>query len=153
MTSIKNCWITKFILLICSSISARKSGDDHLELELSFVHKISYNSTWSWSFVFVVDNIFLMDALLKPWLIKLMPNSILIQQFFTLLPKCALHFIPCKKHVFLVKVFMQVILMVKKYSKYSSSWTLSLSLTHIYMYVCMYVGMCVGHVCMYVCIQ
>ncbi len=100
-------------------------------------------------FVFVVDNIFLMDALLKPWLIKLMPNSILIQQFFTLLPKCALHFIPCKKHVSLVKVFMQVILMVKKYFKYSSSWTLSLSHTHIH--VCMYVCRYVCGTCMYVC--
>jgi hypothetical protein len=30
-----------------------------------------------------------------------------------------------QKHVFLIKVLMQVILMVKKYSKYSSSWTLS----------------------------
>ncbi len=51
-----------------------------------------------------------------------------------------------QKHAFLVKVFMQVILMLKKYSKCSSSWTLSLSLSlslsHTHTYTCMYVSKC-----------
>jgi hypothetical protein len=73
-------------------------------------------------FCFCSGWFFLKDALLKPWLIKLMPNFILIQQFFTLLTKVCPPFHTLQKHVF----------------------------SHTHMYVCMYVCMCVCGTCMYV---